>query len=285
VHRVFARFRDAAGNDATAQVTVTRDTEPPAGSLVVRGALADGTPSTSVTSTASVAVQLTTTGGATEYLLGDDTLAACPTTGYLALPANGLVSGHTLTGTATPREVRLCLRDAAGNPFGPVTATIALDVSVPTGCQLALTGARADGQATPPLPAGKTGSPFVSAAVSGCGETPTELVLSTTPITCSASAALPWRPYTASSVVTLSQGDGLNTVFGCVRDAARNTAAVTSAALTLDTTPPRVTSFVLHGGATYFNLADSQAVGGTLDVAALGVATGASEWSVSESAT
>lgn len=281
--RIFARYRDAAGNDATAEATVTLDTTPPTGSIALRGKLADGTPSSATTFTASVDV-LITQSGATDYAIGNEGLTACAGATYQALPAGGAVTAYPLSGAVSPREVHVCLRDAAGNLTGPLVSTIALDTTTPTGCKLTLTGARADGLAAP-LPAGKTGSVFVTAQISTCSETPVDLFLSTTPVTCSATASVDWKPFSSTNAVTLTGGDGLNTVYGCVRDAAHNTGALATDSLTLDTTPPRVTAFVLNGGAAWFNAASYQAAASQYDVSALGTATGASEWAVSETGT
>ena len=47
--RIFARFRDVAGNDAITSVAVTLDTQAPTGTVDLTGSLADGTPSTTRT--------------------------------------------------------------------------------------------------------------------------------------------------------------------------------------------------------------------------------------------
>lgn len=274
--QVFVRFRDVAGNDATASVMVTLDTQPPTlSSVVVRGTLADGSASTEHTSTPNVTV-LVTQSGASEILLGDETLTSCPGSGYSALTTSAIA--HSLTGAATPRQVRVCLRDAADNRAGPVTASIALDASAPAGCVLSLTGTKVDGTAAP---AGRTGRSNVTASISGCAETPTEISIGTSSLSCTASAALGWQPFASSLPVLLAGPDGLNTLYGCVRDAARNTASVTSASITLDTTPPSAPMVVIDSGAAYVNQAAHAARGGYVASIA-GTASGATEWALSE---
>ncbi|HVE83003.1 MAG TPA: carboxypeptidase regulatory-like domain-containing protein, partial [Myxococcales bacterium] len=273
--QVLVRFRDKAGNDATAAVSLVRDTTPPSGTFTVTGRMADGTPSSTYTFTSSVDVAVSSPD-AVDYVLGDESLAACPASGYSALP---VPPGRTLTGVTTPRTVRVCLRDAAGNPVGPLEQRITLDSSPPVGCQVALTGSKADGTAAP---VGKTGRPTVTAALSCTGETPAEVFLANGSVTCSAGAALAWQPYTASLPFLLAGPDGTNAVSGCVRDAARNTTTLVAGTITLDTTPPQAPLVTIDNGAPYVNLAQVTARGGNVASVA-GSATTATEWAIQQS--
>lgn len=275
-HLLFVLVRDAAGNTTELTVPVTLDRVAPTGGLEVRGTLADGTTSDSFTTTTSVTVSISH-AGATGYQLGNESLS-CASGTYLTLPSAPVA--HTLSGSLTPRQVRLCLRDDAGNTWGPISAPITLDGTAPTGCQLAVTGTRPDGTAAP---AGKTARPNLTVTVSGCAETPTEMFLTTNTVTCANATPLAWVPYAASSTLTFSAPDGLQTVRGCVRDATRNVGSVVSTTITLDTTPPVAPSaLVVDNGATYVNKAtyDARSMRTIASIAAS--APGATEWTLSE---
>ncbi len=239
---LFVRYRDAAGNDTVTTVPVTLKVQPPSGGLSVLGALADGTPSSTMTATANVTVALTWNNGATGYLLGNETLTVCPAAGYTPLTTSSV--GYGLTGAASPRVVALCLIDGAGNTAGPYTQTIAFKNTAPTGCALRLAGTRVGGAAAP---AGLTASLQVVGTLTGCSETPKDLYLTTGAANCLATATLPWGPYTAAAPVTLGAGDGLKTVTGCVRDVFGNTTSVTPGTITVDQSPPSPASAVLVG--------------------------------------
>lgn len=276
---IYARFRDAAGNDSTATVPVVVDQSPPIGSISLEGTLADGTMSPSITAAAAVTVRIQQ-AGATLIALGNETLVTCPAGAgaYAALTATS-ITNHVLSGAATPREVRACLRDAAGNLAGPLIATIALDSAAPTGCTLGLGGRKIDGSVAP---AGRTALRDLTATVTGCVETPAEVFLTENAVVCSASAALAWVPFSTTPGYALVGADGLTQVRGCVRDAARNTATLAAVPMTLDTTPPTVSpTIVIDNGATYVNLAQATTRGGTI-APVVGTAAGATEWALSE---
>ncbi len=274
--RLYVRFRDTLGNEAVTSLTATLDTTAPQAVLAVTGTLADGTASSTVTSVAAVTVDLLQLVGADEYLLGNDTLTTCPSSGYSALTSSTL--SHTLSGTASPRQVRVCLRDLAGNVTGPLVAAIALDTLAPAGCALAVAGYTTRGD---PAPGGLTGTYRVTATIGSCVEAPVEVVLSPSPVTCAAGSALAWQQFTSTLDFFLPGPDGENTVYGCVRDAARNTTGITSAQITLDTTPPSNPQLLLDDGASYVNAAQVSSRGGYLASAA-GTATGAVEWAITE---
>ncbi len=244
----FVRFRDGAGNDAVVPLSVMIDTTPPAGTISLLGALADGTLSTSISASSTVNVQANVTG-ATGYFLGDGTLAACPTTpaSYTAIPASGLIATSPAP-TGGTLAVRACFRDDAGNVFGgPViasvspllwapAATIGYKGTPPTGCTLAVTGLMADGITSAPL--GLTAKPTVSFSIASCTGA-TEMVMSNGPLNCnSLPASTSWQPFNTSGTFNVPAGDGPKTISVCVRDIARNPAALTPSTITLDTTPP-----------------------------------------------
>lgn len=279
--QVYARFRDGAGNESFASVRVDLDRQPPSGTFTLEGTLADGTVSETTSATANVTLAVTSQG-ATLYALGNESLMTCPAPGpaYNALPSNGRIS-TMLTGAASPREVKLCLADAAGNVTGPLLRTMALDATPPASCALVVSGTRADGN---PAPAGRTARAAVTVAVSGCSETPAEMVVTEGSVTCTA-PGLPWVPFQASQPFVLIGADGMHTVRACVRDAARNVFAPPAATTDLDSTAPSGASVVLDNGATWVNLQQYQARGSTFTASAAGTATGATEWSLSTTPT
>ncbi len=243
---VYARFRDRAGNDAVISLPLTVDSEPPTGFIRLQGALADGTPDAALTAGAAVSVLAGTVTGASGYLLGDASLAACPnpqTTPYTSMPSTGVLP-HTLTGSGSPREVRACFRDAAGNVFGGLvsgawvpSATIDFDATPPTGCTLSVTGRKVDGT---PAPAGRTASVDVITSLTGCSGA-LEAVITNGVVTCS-NALTGWSSLTGLGSPQLPPVDGTKTVSACVRDGARNVSSVTSIAIVLDTSPPSAAS-------------------------------------------
>ncbi|MDP3157589.1 MAG: carboxypeptidase-like regulatory domain-containing protein [Archangium sp.] len=243
---VYARFRDRAGNDAVISLPLTVDSEPPAGFITLQGALADGTPDSSLTAGAAVSVLAGTVTGASGYVLGDASLTACPnpqTTTYAAMPTTGVLP-HTLTGSGSPREVRACFRDAAGNVFGGLVSgawvpstTIGFDATPPTGCTLSVSGRKVDGT---PAPAGRTASVDVITQLTGCSGA-LEAVISNGVVTCS-NTVTGWAALTGLASPQLPPVDGTKTVSACVRDAARNVASVASVNIVLDTAPPSAAS-------------------------------------------
>ncbi len=280
---LYVRFRDAAGNEALAEpLDVVLDTVPPSGTLSVEGTRADGTPSADFSATPDVTVTLQQTG-ASQYVLVDGPLADCTTAaGWAPLPSTSRFPFH-LGAAVGAHTLSLCLRDDAGNLSGgpsalPETASLSVLPNGPTGCQLALLGARADGAATPAVPAGRTGRRDVGAVLSGCSATPLEVYLAPTPITCTATSSLPFQPFAASQVVFLPGADGATVVRGCVRDAAGNVSSVAAASIVLDTTPPEGVRLALDNGAAWVTAAG-------LTTSAAGSAVGAVEWAVAEAPT
>jgi hypothetical protein len=279
--QVFVRFRDRAGNDSSASVQLTLDTTPPTGSMTVVGTLAEGSASSSTTSSALVTVQLVQSG-ASSYFLTDEAPAGmpppCPASGYAMLTTSNI--GYSLS-TAGQRRVRLCLQDQAGNTAGPFTQLITLDSTAPSGCAVTLTGRKVDGSAAP---AGKTATASVTAAITGCTENPTDIFFTSQAVVCNAATSFAWQGYAASAPVQLPGPDGANTLRGCVRDAAHNVGSLTAGSITLDTLPPQSPSVVLESGQPYVNQATVTARGGYIGVAT-GTAVGATLWAASATPT
>lgn len=279
---VYARYRDVAGNDSTVGALVQVDQTPPAGTISLEGTLADNTVSTTLTSAASVTVRFQP-ADAVEYLLGDENLITCPATGYTTLPANNTVTGRALSGAATPREVRACLRDAAKNARR-ADATIRLDSSTPTGCTFTVDGKRADNVTS--SGASKTASRTVTVTLANCSEPPVDLFLTEGTATCTAATANDYQPFRASLPFTIAGADGPITLRGCVRDAARNTGTVTGPAITLDTQPPSAASISINAGATWINKAQTTGTPATSTTLTVGATvSGATEWALSTTGT
>jgi hypothetical protein len=280
--QVYVRYRDGAGNDTRTSVQVQLDTTPPSGSFTLSGTLADGTASSTVTSTAAITA-LIVQSGASAYFLVDEANtgvpAPCPASGYQMLTTSNVALNLS---TAGARRVRLCLQDLAGNTLGPLTQVINYDGTAPSGCALALTGRKVDGSVPP---AGKTATPSVTGSVTGCTETPTDIfITSNASVVCSSLASFAWQTYSASLPVLLPGPDGMNTMRGCVRDAAHNVGSLGAGGITLDTLPPQSPTVVLDNGAPYVNAAAVAMRGGNI-AGATGTAVGASLWAVSATPT
>ncbi|HEY0881610.1 MAG TPA: carboxypeptidase-like regulatory domain-containing protein, partial [Archangium sp.] len=185
---VYLRARDAAGNEGNASVSLELDTTPPANVAIgLVGSLSDGTPSSTLTASSTVTVNLTHSG-ATQVLLGDSSLTTCPTVGatWRAITGNS-IANHPLPGSGSPRTVNVCFADAAGNATGPATASIAYDGAAPTGCQLTLSGLRTDGTAAGSTRTALRSIPF---SLTNCTETPLEVALTEqSSVSCAATAA------------------------------------------------------------------------------------------------
>lgn len=275
---IFVRYRDRAGNDAITSAQVTLDTVAPTGSFTLVGALADGTPSSTVTATTLVTVNLSP-GDATEYRLGDGTMTSCPAAGYTALVGT-TISNHPLPASGV---VRVCLRDAAGNTRLLPAQTLVLDSAAPASCALVVRGFRVDGT---DAPAGRSARPAILVSATGCagGEVPREWVLTQSAVTCSA-PGLAWQPYSAEQPYVLVGGDATHTLRGCVRDAARNPGSAAAATIDLDTTAPSGVSVSIDTGAAYVNAAQYAARGNVLSAQVAGSATGATQWALSTTTT
>ncbi|MFT3713231.1 MAG: carboxypeptidase regulatory-like domain-containing protein [Archangium sp.] len=288
VKTISALFRDALGNvtPVTVTDTITIDTQNPTLSAInVTGTLADGTASDVTTSTASVQLSLTHVDGVGIFV-GDATLASCPTSGYASF-GGGSSATITLPGSGTPRTVRVCVADVAGNVAGYQQDTIGFDSSAPTSCALTLVGRRTNGTNTSGATANKTALTGVGVTLSGCSETPTEVYLvEAGSVGCSATSSLSWQPYVVGSTnFTLTGGDANKTVVGCVRDAARNVSSVTFDDIALDTTPPTLASITLAAGATYFNRASWLAAPNANTMNLNATVTGAADWAWAENTT
>lgn len=264
---VYARFRDKAGNTTTISAPVTVDRDAPTGSFSVRGALADGEASTTLTATPGITVVADSINGASGYLLGTQSLTTCPDPltspgSYLAMPPSGLIS----TTLAAGAQVRACFTDAAGNSFGPVSSSnsITLDTAGPTGCVLALTGKKVDGATA--APAGKTGWLDIGVAVTNCSDPAGGIqAVAINGIATCGNSLTGWAAPGQLSSISLTPPDGTKTVTACVRDAARNVVQLTAGTIQLDTTPPSSASVAVEFNDGTLTLNDSNLLGHRLD--------------------
>ncbi|MDP1923019.1 MAG: carboxypeptidase regulatory-like domain-containing protein [Myxococcales bacterium] len=283
---LYVRYRDIAGNEAFASLTVTLDQTAPTADVLLAGTLADGATATG-TATSGPTVSGTTAtvvfqnpNGIADFVAVEGTPGNCngPWSPFVATQVNvPVMSGNGA------RSITVCLRDAAGNVTGPTVRTLTLDTSAPA-CTLALTGTRADGSTTLPLPAGQTGRPGVTVTFTCGAEAPQDVALVQGSVTCVPNAPLAWVPYRPSTTFSLSGADGLFSVTACVRDPARNTTGTNAPTITLDTTAPSGV-LTLHGGRAFFNRTDFQAVvpAPAVDMTADVVVQGSPEWALSES--
>lgn len=277
---VYVRFRDRAGNEAFASARTEVDRTAPTGAFLLEGRLGDNTLSSTHTSVPTITA-LVLHQGALEVAVGDEAMTSCPSTGYLALPADGRLP-VTLSSVQGARTVKMCLRDLAGNTSALLTGNIRFETAAPSGCTLTTQGYRADvGNA----PAGRTAKPIITVGLSGCAASSpvTEWVISQGALTCTL-PGLAWES-AGSGAFALTGADGTHTLSACVRNEARNVATLVPVSLELDSTPPLGPSMVLDGNAPYVNLAGYTARGSRFEASALGAVTGATDWSLSESTT
>lgn len=143
-------------------------------------------------------------------------------------------SGTTLTlvnlsGGDGIKTVTATAIDAAGNRSLPVIATVTLDTLPPALSAVTLAGAAA-----------AVSDPSVTLQVTASGDA---FEMRVTGDVGDAFAGQ-WLAFTPSTIVTLSSGDGLKTVWVDVRDALGNTTDPVSDTVQLDTTPPPAPAFV-----------------------------------------
>jgi hypothetical protein len=130
--------------------------------------------------------------------------------------------------------------DSAGNISAPVSDTIVLDQSPPTG-SVAINGGALNTTGT-----------NVTLVVSASAATPasqvSEMIFSNDGANWSA-----WQSYSAAASWMLSTGDGLKTVYAKFRDAAGNVSSAVSDTITLDTTVGTDYGFTINDGALFTN--------------------------------
>ena len=123
VKTVYAEFMDAAGNvSAPASASITLDTAPPIGGVVINGGAAY-TSSTAVMLTLSA----TDSSGVAWMLFSNDGV------NWTAPQAYSTTANWTLTSGDGVKTVYAEFMDAAGNVSAPASASITLDTTPPTG--------------------------------------------------------------------------------------------------------------------------------------------------------
>lgn len=231
---VHLRVTDGAGNQTTLTDTIIFDNAPPtlSGVSVAGGATFTSTTAVTVTYTAN------DTGGSnlSEVCWGlTNTPSNCQ-----AYSASVMATLAAQDGSQT---LSVLVRDAAGNSSMVVSDSIVLDTTPPQVGAISLAGGAAFTRllSVPiSVPANDTSTGFGGAL---------EVAFAINGGAFGGYVALPTMP-TLPSVV-LPVGDGLKTVQARVRDAAGNVSAMPfpSDGITLDQTPPSVTSFTINNGA------------------------------------
>jgi hypothetical protein len=138
-----------------------------------------------------------------------------------------------------PKTVYVFLKDKAGNAMtNPVSASITLDRAPPTGAAVTINGGAA-----------WTTSRLVTLGIAGSDPAGLQMCLGNA----AASDCTAYEAFAASKAWYLASGpDGPRTVYLWLRDGAGNAvASPASATISVDATPPVVTSLTINGGAPW----------------------------------
>ncbi len=249
--RVFACFKDAAGNFSATPVsdTVVVDRTAPAASVLV-----DGGAEFTLDEQVGVAVTVAPAADAAQLALSADTAIDCSTATYQAFVSPQTV---TLALTEGVHTIFACVKDAAGNTTAaPSSDSIFFDRADPTGSVLIEGGAALTRNSTVGVDITRS-SDVVSMAVSAGA------------LNC---ATATYEAFTSVRAVALAAPDGLKTVSVCLKDAAGRT-ALFSDDITLDTKPP-LASIVINGDAATTS-SPSVTVNATFDADAVEMALAA----------
>ncbi len=238
---VWACFKDAAGNLASASDGIVLDTTAPSGTLLLAGGAA-------TTTTTVVSLEITASSDVHEVALVNGASLDCQTANYGSLLSP---STWVLASTDGTQTVTACLRDDAGN-VASISDTVTLDTTPPSGT-ITVAGGAAYATATP-----------LNVALTFPNDT-TGYALGEGALACDTAVytSVPAQSTSATTTFTPSTGDGVKTIVACFRDTAGNTAAA-SDTINLDTTVPGG-AVSIEGGATY---ATSTSVTLTLDAPA-----------------
>ncbi|MDF1565996.1 MAG: fibronectin type III domain-containing protein [Deltaproteobacteria bacterium] len=227
-------FRDAARRTGSASDTIVLDTTVPAGSITLDAGAA-------VTDTLTVAVDLGYASDTAGYALANGALD-CGVATYTATTGTSTSTTWSLPAGDGVKTVVVCFEDQAGNAASYAT-TITLDQTAPAGALSIDDGAAyTDGVA-------------VQLGVTAPGDT-ARMTFSNTAIA-DCDAATGWQAFAPSRAWTLTTGDGTKIVYGCLEDAAGNTAAILDQ-IVLDTAAPAGT-VTLQGDHAGYTLAGSGA--------------------------
>ncbi|MBS2021905.1 MAG: fibronectin type III domain-containing protein, partial [Deltaproteobacteria bacterium] len=228
-------YRDLADNTTTlAATTTTLDTAAPAAvNFLVKGALGDGTASTSVSVTPVVTLDFSSQSdalsGLAQMAIANDgaTFVFQTFSGSAAVP-------WTLTAGDGAKTVSAKFMDKAGNVSGIVTGTITVDTQAPTSPTLTIL--EGDGNEN-----GYTKSRTVSLGLSA-GGAPTRAVVSEDPTFPAGSSTTYTLPGTPPFSFILGSADGVHTLYARYFDAAGNGSSTATASVTLDRTAPLATA-------------------------------------------
>ena len=211
---IYARFCDPAGNcSALQQKVVTLDRTPPTN---ISAVIEDG-----ITHTATELVELVLNAtGADDMKLGE---AADLSDGVWE--DYSFERDFSVSATEGTKYIRVLFRDEAGNVAGPVSATVVLDKTAPTG-NVTISGSHG-------ITASNTRD--VDLQFSGYSTDVVEFMASNF----ATFAGATWQAITTSVDWTLSDGDSATkTVYAKFRDSAGNTSGGVVDTIRLDTTPP-----------------------------------------------
>ena len=226
---VYVKFKDAAGNISTpVSNSIILDNTPPTGTSI---SINNGD-----AYTRSTAVTLTLAAGdanppITMCFSNDGTTYTSPWENYATSRPYNLPTGD---GSKT---VYVKFKDAAGNISTPVSSSIILDNTPPTGTSISINNDDAYTRSTAvtlTLAAGDANPP-ITMCFSNDGTTYTS----------------PWENYATSRPYNLPTGDGSKTVYVKFKDAAGNISTPVSSSIILDNTPPSGTSIKINNGDAY----------------------------------
>ncbi len=236
---VFVRVVDYAGNTASRSAVIALDRGLPSLSMSLQGLLADGTTSSSLSTSSPVTVLLAASDAGTTdpalldvKIVGDPNLFATTAWSDFAASTTVALPGATDEGFKT---LYAQLRDEAGNVTA-AQASILLDLVAPAAPALTFATAYTATLAN-------TATVSVSGATQMCFHG--DLVGS--PADACAPGSTAWEGLSGSKSITLTGGTGQKTVSVRFRDAARRTVDA-STVLTLDTSAP-VGALTINSGA------------------------------------
>lgn len=239
-------FKDAGGNiSADITNTITLDTSPPAGTLVVKGGAAFSN---------SVKVVLTLNGaddnrmaGFYKSNIGNTPSASAP--GWIATSASASVTNtvnHSLAAGTGTKTVYAWYKDAAGNVSPVISNTIVLDVTPPTGSVTINGGSTI------------TNSPSVTLALNASDNNNVAGYYASNLAAPPLSNAAGWVMVPQAAIFsdtishTLTAGSGLKTVYVWYMDFLGNVSATLTNTVTLDVTPP-TGSVAINNGVSLTN--------------------------------
>jgi hypothetical protein len=218
---VVACLRDAAQLTTLFSSSIVVDTTAPVGSIAIAGGAAF------ITSAANVSVNLAASDGAGVGAISmkvqeSATPINCAVAaGYESFNSTKVL---TLSGGDGTKTVQACFRDGLNNATAvSIADTAVLDTQNPSATLQVNGGASAVASRDVTLNLVGASSDVVAMALQN-GST----------LDC---ASALFQPFSASSALTLTAGDGSKSIIGCLRDAAGRTANV-STTVTLDTLPP-----------------------------------------------